>query len=772
MFFKSQLCKFKILLLLTLATSVSCSLRTNESASDTQRTMKIKSITCMRQVSEKFDSFVENKMSNSDIDAYSLCLQNSLQSFLSFAKGESENSYSRDELKKAAENILFPDKTISAELMNSAFELKMMVVGGNANELTFNEAKLLIKFVGYMDQALKLAQPHIAFLLAEQNKKQDDFKIALAVEVIKNQLLFLFEKMKLNSDEIDMANFETFWREYRLQVDHSLISHSKFMLFYKLKDLVTGSDLNSVIKKEDLHSSVQSLARLGALYFKYTRGLKSQDLLVEPGLRQLTSWISDSLGFLKEISERSPNGVIEFKRIDELVDNLEECKFLPEFLRKQSIKAIIHPVFEKIFGDTMVEFAQRNSIGIDLPMINRIENEFQYWKEIQSYIAKNYQIFFDNSKFRAMNSLNGFFLNTNLDNPQVDELREVVVKLLPMHFTNDPRVFLANARTRSRYGIQHNYYQLSLLNLIRAGVRLVIRGYATDVVRAQNMEGLNEFEVQNFVSAIHLIAEDLNLLPPGKLDAGKRIFLEGNMFTYSSGEPLLSHAPPDSIMTMEEGIEEVSYLYSSYDINKAVYAKMTNICPTGSADIFGRKMIEKSCFMEHLSAVMAKEMRNMPHLSIYLSTLNYKTAEALSQKNEFNEVALELMTLPTEKSDWISYVNVGKLTMVFHYLETLLTRFDTNEDLVIDDAESEASFYLFEDVIGKLAEQKCFTLDHSQRLGVFKYLLKNAKVPKGRWDIFSNNPFFFFKSNIHLDRLQGLKVFKVLMNLPPPEYCD
>ena len=48
-------------------------------------------------------------------------------------------------------------------------------------------------------------------------------------------------------------------------------------------------------------------------------------------------------------------------------------------------------------------------------------------------------------------------------------------------------------------GADRNLYQLSLLNIVASGVRIIARGYPRDLYRSQKMVGLTESELSQFI---------------------------------------------------------------------------------------------------------------------------------------------------------------------------------------------------------------------------------------------------------------------------------
>ena len=118
----------------------------------------------------------------------------------------------------------------------------------------------------------------------------------------------------------------------------------------------------------------------------------------------------------------------------------------------------------------------------------------------------------------------------------------------------------------------------------------------------------------------------------------------------------------------------------------------------GEPDVFGKQTIWMPCFLQYFSRFYSQAFNKVPGIQSYIGSLTAQS-NIKEKQNEWNDFveSMDALTSPPSKNTeeeeekrknyserWIDTVQMGKATMLLHYTELMINKFDLNENGYID----------------------------------------------------------------------------------------
>lgn len=137
---------------------------------------------------------------------------------------------------------------------------------------------------------------------------------------------------------------------------------------------------------------------------------------------------------------------------------------------------------------------------------------------------------------------------------------------------------------------------------------------------------------------------------------------------------------------------------------------LTEVCPaTGETDVYGVDTIWFSCFEKFFADYMYRDLQSLPGMYQYLKNLPLVEYDNLrvnfymkALKNKYNENAKH-----GKKDFTIEYSDFTYMYTVLHYIEIVMTQFDSNKvDNVIDYEEANVAFERFRELFADFADKQ------------------------------------------------------------------
>ncbi len=724
---------------------------------------------CMGNISKTVHSYILAELNAEQVTYFFDCMKFSFTSFGEYMRGEHRNTFAAVEIREFLQRFFIRDRVISDDLLEEFMNFKKVMVGGRTDKLTKAELLRGVEVLEELkEEALKLNKymPVLNAFVGVRLRKEGVLlpPTSEALQALKDAATRIGEIMATSHQSYSLKNLERFMVAFRefVQWDQQFLSAKapqKWVDFFKIFKAIAVRPPKDVIEPQEWPQLMSASAGWYALYLRYVFELEGRSMFYGKGLAETKEIFQDGINLLSKSIERQSNKVITFHYLDSLFDVLGELEILPLHLKAQSLKAVSRPLIQKVFGDLSKPPDLRVSNGITTSTLLHMSTEFERWYSIQWNLD---QIFAPNpERDRSFNIQKNELKKNPFFNEESQELKRIWDHVRPFFRDNEYRVFLVEQTKLAENGVVQNFHNLSLMNLMRAGISVVMRGYAQDVRRFAYLEGMTEDELQSFYVDFKPIGMDLKLMDPRGQNVGKRAFLEANLFTYLGNGIHLPDpkSPLAHLFSYEEGIEFLSIITSGALTAHSLQKDLREICPVAGQDIYGDGAVSRECFQKNLRKLLVPKLNFMPGMQKFLMEA---TDEVWDQ---FSGALIKAALNQGPGSEIVEIGEISTFCVVLHYVEVIMTRYNLNGDHFLTNEEIEKAFPIFNSMIKKVAKNLiCKDLADWESRGAFGYILTYKELP-----LTATSQFNIAWSRIisdwdyKLDRLDVAQVFGVIM---------
>jgi hypothetical protein len=175
----------------------------------------------------------------------------------------------------------------------------------------------------------------------------------------------------------------------------------------------------------------------------------------------------------------------------------------------------------------------------------------------------------------------------------------------------------------------------------------------------------------------------------------------------------------------------LAFLYSGGRMASDFYTQLRALCPLGPLDQNGDSMIDRPCVTKIMASLIESYAPNMPQLNDYLRTAQQEEIDVLARN------LIDAAFSPKNSNvEWVEKNELSIMAVVLHYLETVLTRFDTDRDGILINREIRQAIPIFSGFIRRFAHDRMNAeLSDLESQGVFLYILAYKTVPS-KWSAF------------------------------------
>ena len=827
--------------------------------------------TCMTHITEYLEAYLGAELSAGQTAGFYDCLKRSFGKFQKYTRGADKDSYLPEELKRFLETNFLTPRTISPGLMGQAMNLKVALLGGDAGRITRDEFGKLNGVLEALKNASVQMQPYMKAVNPEVGlKAYPDYKQRLvhareAGEAAMRVAQFLGREVGEQAKPYKLEHAQVFLVElskflYNNQEDTALKATRWGELITTFKPVASGGSA-TVLEPDEWGDLLQTGFGWFVVYLRYGYQRSGGSLMYGPGLEDFVDNVGRGLHLTQLSLNRQPEKVVKYEDLEQLLYRLKALDLMPKKFTAYGASKTLRPLFDRILGDVETKPKKRSNKGLSKYALAQGAVEFYRWSEIQFFLDRKFTPGFRQQSAALSQEIFGFptgmikggshqlggkmkIQGQQLPSSMVlKELERVRTKVRPFFRQGISKTILAPQNELADYQVYHGFHNLSVMNIVRGLVRLLVRGYAEDLPRALDMVGLTGDEMDHFFKDMKYLGKDLKFMDPRNIPVlGHRSFMEGNVFTFIGNGIVAPKAdePDAHLLVFEEGLELASLVYSGGNLNDELYALGQERCETGSLDIFGRVKVERECFRKEVGEKLGDHLVNLPKMKEFWQGLTAQArAEAYSSLENtavrpiqdepiYKEVAkvlgkttavkkcskpflvnfrkekrekwqaclennksrlerLEEMIVALEEKglapaecswvdgkevsqdycQWIESGEIGSFSVILHYVEAIMTRYDTDANGLLETNEAWASYKVFRGLIAKLVEKKGYTvakteggegLSDEDLRSIFKYILKTrGKMPSG-WQVWTGGP----SGEIAVDRLGVIKIFSAI----------
>ena len=643
--------------------------------------------TCISNITQYIEAYIGAELSASQTASFYDCLKRSFAEFQNYTRGSDKDFYRPEELKHFLEKNFLKPRVISYGLLTHAMNLKVALLGGNTERITRDEFKNLSSVLDALKSASQKMQPYMKIINRRVGLSSYPYNERLtrareAEEVLAQEMQLLGRKLGQWAQPYQLE----FAKGFLVEFSRFLYNGRKSTvlkvkrwgeLITTFKPMATGG-FPKVLEPSEWGDLLQASFGWYLFYLRYKYQNSGGSLLYGQGLEDFVDNIGRGLNLAQMSLNRQPEKIIAYKDLEELVYRMKSLDLMPEKFTAVSVSQSLAPLFDRILGDMEIRpKKRRNNKGLRQYALAQGAAEFYRWSEIQSFLDRKFtpslkgqteemtKDFFglldpfvqsENYQIEVQDEIKKqFFVGTALK-----ELDRVRTQIRPFFRQGMGKAVLVFKEELPDHHIYHSFHNLSVMNIMRGLVRLLIRGYAENFSRSLDMVGLTEAEMSDFFQDMRYLGKDLYLLDPRNIESfGSHSFILGNVFTFIGNgvlEPRAAEDPKAHLLLFEEILELLSLTYSGSALKKELSSLSENNCSEGPLDIFGRAKVERVCLREQVIDKLSGFLINMPKMKAFWDGLDrdgkgevYNRLEniavrAVQDQNHYKEIVEILKT--------------------------------------------------------------------------------------------------------------------------------
>lgn len=744
------------------------------------------SLGCMKDFQAKILAYVDGSATAEDVTRLSNCSIEALRTFGDFTRGESRDRFTAEEIRNFLQRYFLEDVTISDKLLKELMRVKQAFLGGKTSDFSREDLKAAEGMIeAFRDIFLRL-QPSMPISLERMKRETPDYveeagkALIDAGEIFGRKIsetksTYSLEDMGFLFDEL-METFngaKTVLVSVRKNLKFAGVLKQVMIDPYRPREVVTARDWRLIVAE---------VTRWTATYIQFVNVTEQHpDWMRGEGRVRLGRVLNEALAHIDRMIERQcPDDQIirggcktipgiPFQSLQTLMDTFNWDEEIPGMMfQKTTLINLVEPLIKRMLGGADLSESGRNTNRLTSFHIERLRTLLNEWLDGARYVEGAYAMIlrsesFSESSMVTTESFTALDPKTVLENyggasPEAvktaESLRILFKKTIAIEDGKaGGAVFDGKNASRGRV-----YRELARYTWLRPLFKRVVLGYS----EGPGADGLKVEEFTALITDYWQLLGDAKFVGPknNPVEDGRRRFREASLFfQVSNGDPVIS---------ADEGLQLVLYMFSGSPLSVTAHRRAAKICKTGPMDDYNEPTIETNCYRRKIYDFSSKNAETAYLWKAFPLMIEYYDGLDSGQQSEFKSyVELASRKPGVAPGDWFGSDSTQVTVMIFHYVEALFLRFDTNQDGFLDQAESEIAFPIFKNTLSEISGMNP---TNKKLESVFFWLLTNGAPPvndgMNGWRRFWNGMDFMvyhwrrpaFKS----DRLSVLKVFATL----------
>lgn len=703
----------------------------NEGPTNTKDKIDSSNIACLSSMRSVLVEYFDGRASASDVRGLEACLNTALDKFLADTRGEVAGRYTARELRNFLQTY-FLDFEITDSFLKEIMLLKKNMLGGDTEQFSAVDFQMLRARISVFHDILQDLRPHMPMEM-KRFEKMKASNLDRAGDAIVSAASRFANLVASANTKYSISDLDRLLGEIQKQFPEArslgeFRKHKPLVIRLKKKLIAPGRSGDDVTAKE-WKIILNDGARWLNVFLKYQNlDANHSDWTKGTGRDRLVSISKNAFDLIQNVIDRH-GGTLTYASINSLLDELPWSNgFLGIDIQLKTIKKVIPPTVQRIFGDTDLSVTGRSAKGLNAKNLGRIESALLEWAESSRFLEGVYTKL---SAGRPLRDDSVFSTNQLLSVSSVSGVSSEVAADLRKVMQNYPS-FLAGAEKGIRFDGANatrpkSYADLFQHTWLRPIFRRILRGYVSGSdmsARAANFDryGLTLPEFQKLIADYWPVLLDFNLVGRDnspELDGSKR-FREASLFTFASDG--------NAQITLDEGAQLLLFMISSQPQANTLHSEAARVCRTGPNDEFGKPTIEPICYRNTVynfattNASSRKIWGNFPVFMKYYDTLNSTQREQLAFRLE-NAARKQLY----QEREWFNSSDSDALMMLVHYVETIFLRYDVSPQTgTINYKESLVALETFRN---ELATVTKFDRNSKRLKSIFTWLLVKGESP-------------------------------------------
>jgi hypothetical protein len=694
---------------------------------------------CLDNIGTQIKQYSQGTISESDLTGAWNCVSSSLTLFGQFIRGSVPDGYTPDDIQIFITHFMYSQGTINMDLVQSVFALKASLFGGSADVVTLDEIGKLLTLVTVLQTETTAVLPHLAQRATNPTPKN---LIALSEAIRRAGKHIAANLQTTGNPSLNAAQIQALVSQLESMNNGTTVSPQIGQFSVAIKQVLAlgGSD---GIEGSAWPLLIQSLfsyfgPALSALSYQPTlaRGANAEDGFFTKLMGELT----ESLNATIVIN----GGSIPFSALSNVIQYVPSSYLTAE--QASAISGALPMAFTRLLQS-------KTANAVDQNATTYLMTKVRFWDKVESILNKLYtQNGFDTevgpTANQLMNALTALYPpgQTTPDLDAVNWIAALIENYAPYFAGEDNEISFSGLTA-------YSMHDMGMKHLIRLISTSLLTGYSTGT-------DPNEIDYTDFSTFINDVVPILNawkMSDPSLPSSTEERFLQANLFMPSGNG--------DNYVSLDEGSQYILYFLSIYNQSERVGTVADADCPSYGLDAYGTSLMNAACFRQSYFAHRAALWSRMPYLTKY-----YESLDATDQA-AFEEAVEDSARLYGYSDQCVGFYDIEGFGGIFHFIETILERFDTNGDGYLSTDEAMGAFPTFQNELITAGKSSGLSATNTgEQQAAFAYALAKGKLPKG--GIAGDVEFVWWWLIIgkgHWDLHSGrTNLYKVLSNISPP----
>lgn len=608
---------------------------------------------------------------------------------------------------------VYPKFTIPEAMVDELLKVKALLFGGSREELTPQDlSQARVKLSAFQTLAKLLTQYSVIFegkwqpqTLPEIESRETFVKAEAAGEEFIRVLSPLLES------SYDLKDFAKLLEAYEMTFPPKIGGEAlapkviKYLpLIQKGKEIILANE-GSIVEKADWPYLLNVLGAgyLRVLEFNYF--LNGKSFFRSPGLPLYEAWVEGLAKLVGDVFMSRGRGVelaVDVSELNSAIRTMDKADLWFEALPASSVESLLPVIIRRVLtpptqrAQGLME-TSLGPVGLKNLMLE-VRLFFAVQKKMDGLLNALPSV--SHGKLQA-----AFAQNNTLGDKEVFRL---ISSSVPLALDNDGRLYLTLGSE-----IDYSPQSLNKLNLIRAGVRVIIRGYG-DAASANKLHGIDRGEFERAFKDFKPALVDLGLIDADNVTFAGSRFIEGNLFTpYSDGDDFLDYTEGGSLAVL---------IFSGHTIYNQLRPTILQNCKvkgTTKQPYYG-----VDCSLEVMRRQAGTAFAAMPGM-VQLFNKGSK-----AQNTAFLNEILKAAGWQPNESRISTLSDLSLAPHVVQYIESLFRRWDRDGNGLLDREEAIRAEPMFHNLLKQVSGLE----DDDYIKAAFAFILVKGKPPQTFWE--------------------------------------
>ena len=396
----------------------------------------------------------------------------------------------------------------------------------------------------------------------------------------------------------------------------------------------------------------------------------------------------------------------------QLILTLQQEKMLTTILTSEGLTPALNGLWSHVLNSPELRLQGKLLPGFNHVALEQLSQEILIYLKVQGSMSALFQ---DHPLLSQATLLEEIHRLLGLsDSPLLTtgllELKNLLESGSPLNFNKFGFLKIATADVG-----QYQMQDLAQSNLSRALSRIAIRSYATEAKRVDPLTGITLEEGNTAYLQFAGVIKDLGFLNSVDTQFISSRFREASLF--------LSNSDGTAVAGFAQLHHLILHIFSGVGRADMMKTKILKSCLPPQNDIATADLVVWEDCLLKFYATETEAFSDLPGF------LNLRTKFTETQLKEFYSSLLKAAGhVPNEKKI-VHLSDAALFPHIVQYVEMVFSRFDVDKDQSLDKNEALVAFPVYHDLIRELTKE--LKLTEADLPGVFIYLLKNGRPPKG-----------------------------------------